>query len=93
MAYRPLTVPVPTSPAPHPEPREPRPPRPSAPPARPLNRGVVAGSLIVGAMLGCGGAGLGIGALLGVSAIVGLAGLFAGFVVGLILVFNRFRDL
>jgi hypothetical protein len=54
---------------------------------------VVAGSLIVGSMLACAGAGAGLGALAGVPALLGLAGLFAGFVVGLVLVFRRFRDL
>jgi hypothetical protein len=70
----------------------PTPPTPS-PDRRPLNRGVVAGSLIVGAMLACAGLGLAIGALLGVPVLLGLGGLFAGFVVGLVLVVNRFRDL
>jgi hypothetical protein len=54
---------------------------------------MVAGSLIVGSMLACAGVGLGLGALAGVPVLVGLVGLFAGFVVGLVLVFNRFRDL
>jgi hypothetical protein len=79
MAHSPLIASIPSAPEPE--------------SGRPVNRGVVAGSLIVGAMLACAGAGLGVGALLGVPVLLGLAGLFAGFVVGLILVFNRFRDL
>jgi hypothetical protein len=44
-------------------------------------------------MLGCGGLGLGVGALAGAPVLIGLVGLFAGFAVGIVLVVNRFRDL
>jgi hypothetical protein len=50
-----------------------------------------AGSLLLGAMIGCGAAGFGLGSLLGLAVPVGLAGLFAGFVGGLALVHARFR--
>lgn len=54
---------------------------------------VVAGSLILGSMLGCAAIGFGLGALIGVAVPVGLAGLFAGLVVGFVLVHDRFRDI
>ena len=50
-----------------------------------------AGSLLIGAMLGCGGAGYGLGTLVGLAVPIGLAGLFAGLFVGLFLVHARFR--
>jgi len=59
----------------------------------PLNRGVVAGSLLVTTIVLCGGVGFGIGALIGVPVVLGLLGLFAGLVAGFVLVHARFRDL
>jgi hypothetical protein len=53
----------------------------------------VAGTLLVTTMLLCAGVGLGIGALVGVPVLLGLAGLFAGLVAGFALVYVRFRDL
>jgi hypothetical protein len=50
----------------------------------PTTRGVVAGTLILGSMLG--GAGV-------LAAIGSLFGAFLGLVLGLVLVFRRFRDL
>ena len=45
------------------------------------------------AMLLGGGAGLGIGVLIGLPALVGIAGLFAGLTAGFALVYSRFRDI
>jgi len=50
-----------------------------------------AGGLLLGTMIGCAAAGFGLGSLLGLAAPIGLAGLFAGFVVGLALVHARYR--
>jgi hypothetical protein len=52
-----------------------------------------AGALLLASILTCGGIGLGIGALLGISAPLALTGLFAGLVVGFALVYTRFRDI
>lgn len=62
-------------------------------PARQVNRGAVAGMLIVASIVLCGGAGLGLGSLVGASALLAIAGVFVGLVVGLGLVHARFRDL
>jgi len=45
----------------------------------------------VAAIVLCGGAGFGVGALVGWTVPLGLAGLFAGFAVGLALVITRFK--
>ncbi len=52
-----------------------------------------AGAMLVASIVLCGGAGLGIGALVGLSVPFGLAGLFVGLVVGFALVYTRFRDI
>ncbi len=58
----------------------------------PTNRGMVAGSLLVGTLLLCAGVGLALGALAGV-AVVGLfVGIFAGFPLGIVVVKKRFGD-
>jgi len=44
-------------------------------------------------MIGCAAAGYGLGSLLGLAVPLGLAGLFAGLVAGLALVYARFRRL
>jgi hypothetical protein len=49
--------------------------------------------LIVASIVLCGGAGLGLGSLVGASALLAIAGVFVGLVVGLGLVHARFRDL
>ena len=54
---------------------------------------VVAGSLLVAAIVLCAGIGFGLGSLVGLAVPLGIAGLFAGVVVGLVLVITRFRDL
>jgi cation transporter-like permease len=50
-----------------------------------------AGCLVIGAMAGCAAVAYGLGSLVGVAVPAGLAGLFAGLVVGLALVYARFR--
>ena len=46
---------------------------------------------MIGAMIGCAAAGYGLGSLVGLAVPLGLAGLFAGLVAGLALVYARFR--
>jgi hypothetical protein len=48
---------------------------------------------LIGAMVACAAAGFGLGALVGLAVPFGLAGLFAGLVVGFLLVYARFRRL
>jgi hypothetical protein len=50
-----------------------------------------AGALMLGAMIACAGAGFGLGSLVGLAVPLGLAGLFAGLVVGFALVYARYR--
>jgi hypothetical protein len=52
-----------------------------------------AGSLLIGAILACAAVGLGIGALIGAPAALGIVGGFAGVGVGFWLVYSRFKDL
>jgi len=52
-----------------------------------------AGGMLVGAMVACAVAGYGLGSLAGLAVPLGLAGLFAGLVVGFALVYARFRRL
>jgi hypothetical protein len=54
---------------------------------------IIAGSIIVGAMLGCAGIGFALGSLAGLAVLLGLVGLFVGLVLGFALVYARFRDL
>jgi hypothetical protein len=56
-------------------------------------RGAVAGSLLVATLLLCGAVGFGVGALVGAPVPLGLAGLFAGVPLGIVVVMRRFRDL
>jgi hypothetical protein len=60
---------------------------------RPLNRGAVAGSVLVATILLCAAIGFGLGALVGAAVPLGLAGLFAGVPLGIVAVIRRFRDL
>jgi predicted ABC-type sugar transport system permease subunit len=62
-------------------------------PRPPVNRGAIAGMLIVASIILCGGIGLGLGSLLGATALLAIAGVFAGLVLGFYLVYARFRDL
>ncbi len=50
-----------------------------------------AGAMVVASIILCAAAGYGIGLLVGLEVALGLAGLFAGFVLGLVLVHARFR--
>lgn len=50
-----------------------------------------AGFTLIGAMLACAAAGLGLGSLLGLAVPLALVGLFAGLVVGFFLVYSRYR--
>jgi len=68
----------------------PRAPRDGRPPTM---RGAVAGSLLVAAIILCAGIGFGVGALVGAAVPLGLAGLFAGVALGIVLVIRRFGDL
>lgn len=52
-----------------------------------------AGLSLVGAMIAGAGAGYGLGSLVGLAIPLGLIGLFAGLVAGLVLVYARFRRL
>jgi hypothetical protein len=52
-----------------------------------------AGALLIAAILGCAGAGYGLGSLAGLAVPVGLVGLFVGLVVGVALVYARFKQL
>jgi hypothetical protein len=54
---------------------------------------VSAGFYLIGAMLAAGAAGFGLGSLVGLAVPVGLLGLFAGLIAGLVLVHARFRRL
>jgi len=54
---------------------------------------VTAGMSLVGAMVGCGAVGFGIGSLFGAGVPLGIAGLFLGIVGGMVLVHARFRRL
>jgi hypothetical protein len=54
---------------------------------------IAAGGLVIGSMLACAAAGFGLGSLVGLEVPAGLIGLFAGVVVGLVLVYARFRTL
>ncbi|MEA2270735.1 MAG: hypothetical protein QOI85_1162 [Chloroflexota bacterium] len=56
-------------------------------------RGAVAGSLLVATIVLCALVGFGLGALVGAPVALGLAGLFAGVPIGIVMVARRFRDL
>jgi hypothetical protein len=60
---------------------------------RPTMRGAVAGSLLVATIVLCAAIGFGLGALVGAPVALGLAGLFAGVPLGIVVVIRRFRDL
>jgi 4-hydroxybenzoate polyprenyltransferase len=60
---------------------------------RPTNRGAVAGSLLVATIILCTLVGLGLGALIGASAPMAIAGVFIGLVLGFVLVYQRFKDI
>jgi 4-hydroxybenzoate polyprenyltransferase len=60
---------------------------------RPLNRGAVAGSVLVATIVLCAAIGFGLGALVGAPVALGLGGLFAGVALGIVVVIRRFGDL
>ncbi len=53
----------------------------------------LAGFMLVVTALLCAGVGVGIGAVLGIPALLGVLGLFIGFGLGFKLVYNRFKDI
>ena len=61
--------------------------------ARPPTRGdaATAGGYLIGVMLTGAAAGFGLGSLVGLAVTLGLVGLFAGLIAGLVLVHARFR--
>jgi hypothetical protein len=52
-----------------------------------------AGALLIGAIVVCAAIGLGVGALIGATALLALAGGFVGVGVGFWIVYSRFKDL
>ena len=50
-----------------------------------------AGAMVIASIVFCAAAGYALGALVDLEVLLGLAGLFAGFVLGLVLVHARFR--
>jgi hypothetical protein len=60
-------------------------------PRGPRADAATAGLTIVGAMIGCAAAGYGLGSLVGLAVPLGLVGLFAGLVGGLVVVYARFK--
>jgi F0F1-type ATP synthase assembly protein I len=69
---------------------EPRTPNRDRPPTM---RGAVAGSLLVATIVLCAAVGFGVGALAGATVPLGLAGLFCGVALGIVLVIRRFGDI
>jgi hypothetical protein len=53
----------------------------------------LAGFMLLTTALACAGIGVGIGAALGVPALLGILGLFVGFGLGFALVYKRFKDI
>jgi uncharacterized membrane protein YkvI len=53
----------------------------------------LAGFMLVVTAVLCAGAGVAIGEVLGVPALLGILGLFIGFGLGFALVYNRFKDI
>jgi hypothetical protein len=60
---------------------------------RPTNRGAVAGSVLVTCIVLGTLIGLGLGTLVGAPALLAIAGVFVGLVLGFVLVYQRFKDL
>jgi hypothetical protein len=56
-------------------------------------RGAVAGSVLVATILLCAAIGFGVGAIAGAPVPLGLAGLFVGVPLGIVVVIRRFGDL
>lgn len=62
-------------------------------PSKPTMRAASAGGMLVATIVLCGAIGYGLGALVGAPVPLLLVGLFAGPIVGVLLVRARFRDL
>ena len=62
-------------------------------PRQPTNRGVVAGSYLLGANAICTALGAGVGALVGAVLPLAAAGFFIGFFIGIWVVYRRFKDI
>lgn len=60
---------------------------------RPRSNAAGAGFTLLGAVLLCGGIGIGAGFAVGAPALLAIAGVFIGFVVGFRLVYTRFKDI
>ena len=60
---------------------------------RPTMRGAVAGSLLVATIVLCAAIGFGLGVVVGAPVALGLAGLFVGVPLGIVVVIRRFGDL
>ncbi len=58
-----------------------------------MNRGAVAGALILASIVLCAATGFGVGALLGAAVLIGLIGVFVGVLVGFAVVYARFKDI
>jgi F0F1-type ATP synthase assembly protein I len=68
--------------------------RAMSPPSKPpVNRGIVAGSLLVAPMIVCALIGYGVGSVVGAVALLTILGVFIGLGCGFALVISRFRDL
>jgi hypothetical protein len=63
------------------------------PPRKPLNRGAVAGSVLVGTLILCGAVGFGVGAAVGAPVPLGIVGVFVGAIAGIVVVARRFSDI
>jgi hypothetical protein len=59
----------------------------------PTLRGAVAGSVLVATIVLCAAIGFGVGALVGAPVPIGLAGLFCGVALGIVVVIRRFGDI
>jgi hypothetical protein len=59
----------------------------------PAREAAGAGALLIATILACAAVGLGIGALIGAPAALGIAGGFAGVGIGFWVVYRRFKDL
>jgi hypothetical protein len=60
---------------------------------KPPNRGAVAGTLLVAAIVLCAAIGLGLGELVGAPAPLAIVGVFVGLGAGFAIVYQRFKDI
>lgn len=60
---------------------------------RPRSNPAAAGLTLVATILLCAGGGLGIGLLVGLPALFGIAGVFVGAIGGVVLVYTRFKHI